>query len=46
MKNVSRKPRRRPWDWLLADGECPICGRYHSGWIRRLALWLDGAVAA
>ncbi len=46
MKKRSHGSERRAWDWLFADGECPICGRRHSSWIRRLALWFDGAVAA
>jgi hypothetical protein len=34
------------WDWLLADGDCPICGRRHSRWIRRVAAWLGWREAA
>jgi len=42
----ARETPERSWDWLLADGECPICGRRHSRWIRRVAAWLGGKEAA
>lgn len=36
----------RSWNWLLADGACPICGQRHSPWIRRFAAWLGAREAA
>jgi hypothetical protein len=46
MKKKSRNDGGRAWVWLLADGDCPICGRRHSGWLRRLALWFDRSAFA
>lgn len=45
-EGARRQAPERSWDWLLADGECPICGRRHSRWIRRVAAWLGGREAA